>query len=85
MRIGTKLGLGTGTLLALGFVIGSVSYLQNDGVIGLTAGPRLTEHFCELLCNSDCCQAILRYLCEHQRHLIKYFKVRLLKSFKVVW
>ncbi len=32
MRIGTKLGLGTGTLLSLGLVIGTVSYLQNASV-----------------------------------------------------
>ncbi len=32
MNIGTKLGLGTGTLLFLGLVIGSVSYFQNASV-----------------------------------------------------
>jgi PAS domain S-box-containing protein len=32
MRIGTKLGLGTGTLLFLGLVIGTVAYLQNSSV-----------------------------------------------------
>ncbi len=34
MRIGTKLGLGTGTLLLLGLVVGTVSYLQNASVHG---------------------------------------------------
>ena len=32
MRIGTKLALGTGTLLALGMVIGTVSYLQTSSL-----------------------------------------------------
>jgi PAS domain S-box-containing protein len=32
MKIGAKLGLGTGTLLAVGLVIGTVSYLQNASV-----------------------------------------------------
>src|SRR5512135_1763435 len=32
MKIGTKLGLGTGTLLILGLVIGTVSYFQNASV-----------------------------------------------------
>jgi PAS domain S-box-containing protein len=32
LRIGTKLALGTGTLLALSLVIGTVSYLQNSSV-----------------------------------------------------
>jgi signal transduction histidine kinase len=32
MRIGTKLGLGTGILLLLGLVIGTVAYLQNRAV-----------------------------------------------------